>query len=587
MSQTHVIGRIILELQLPEAAGAFYTQEKMGSVCRLDLPAALAPLFDQWSREEEVLCIDHLEIDLGSHSLEALQQTLPQLIKEFLAKHYPVLKQGKALPPGMYRIAAAQDHFETWLYFMEHGILPPYNNIVDRATWETAVLETLATQSQAPGRCRELFIANSISLERLTQQFDATFIIHWLEAYSGNNSRPALLLVQQLAQCCYYPDFLAQGIYLPARTVFMQWLYSWLIKSIVIREDVFDPVAWTEEILLHFIPANALPYFLHIMQMVNTAMADKENMLAVVLQQLAIRYTYFPKPVQDKPSEKAPDEIFPATRIKEDATEILPQKETDFADKNIIPDKMEDALLTPPLQKQEEPATVPPLTEKSLEGIDVVSLSQTDTALLEEASLTPGLAATVEATAQENIPVNYAIAEDNLLTEDVIIPSSYIGNAGLIILHPFIPALFEALGYIQNRAFCDSTARDKAVQLLGYLAGGQTALPEYELVLPKLLCGMLPTHVTDRFVELTSVEKAEADHLLATVITHWSVLKNTSPDGLRANFLLRQGKLDWEQQEWRLRVSQEAYDMLLNSLPWGISLCRFSWMRWVIKTDWI
>lgn len=587
MSQTHVIGRIILELQLPEAAGAFYTQEKMGSVCRLDLPAALAPLFDQWSREEDVLCIDRLEIDLGTYSLEVLQQALPQLVKAFLAKHYSALKQGKTLPPGMYRITAAQDHFETWFYFMEHGKLPLYNNIVDRSAWETAVLETLATQSRAAERCRELFMTNSISLERLTQQFDAAFIIHWLEAYNGTNSRPALLLVQQLAQCCYYPDFLAQEVYLPVRTVFMQWLYSWLVKSIVIRERVFDPVVWTEEILLHFIPANALPYFLHVMQMVNTAMADKENMLAVVLQQLCVRHTYFPKPVPDRQREKTPDEIPLATRRKEETAKTLPQKEIDAADENTINDKAEDTPLTPPLQKQEAPTAISPLAENLLEGIEAVPLSEMATAIPEEVSTTPDLTATVETIQQENTTIVNAITEDNKLTGDTIIPGSYIGNAGLIILHPFIPPLFEALGLIQNRAFCDISARDKAVQLLGYLAGGQTALPEYELVLPKLLCGMLPTQVTDRFVELTPVERAEADHLLATVITHWSVLKNTSPDGLRANFLLRQGKLDWEQQEWRLRVSQEAYDMLLNSLPWGISLCRFSWMPWVIKTDWI
>lgn len=587
MSQSHVIGRITLELQLPEAAGAFYIQEKMGSVCRLDLPTALAPLFDQWSREEELLCIDRLEIDLGSHSLEALQQVLPQLIKEFLAIHYPILKQGKTLPPGMQRISATQDHFETWLYFMEHGRLPLYSHIVDHVAWETGVLETLATQPQAPERCRKLFMANSISMERLTQQFDATFITHWLEAYNGNNSRPVQLLVQQLVQCCYYPDFLVQGIYLPARTIFMQRLYNWLIKSIVIHEKVFNPVIWVEEILLHFIPVNALPYFLHVMQMVNTTIADKENMLAMALLQLCTHYTYFPKPAPDKLRGEMPAKIPPASAEKEDVAKNTPEKQAGFADENIVNDAADDIALTPPLQKQETPVAVPPLSEKPVMAMDGETLAQKATVVPEEQPIDPDLVSIVENIPPGKAIANNAINEKNLLAENVVIPSSYIGNAGLIILHPFIPALFEALGLIQDRAFCNIAARDKAVQLLGYLACGQATLPEYELMLPKLLCGMLPTQVTDRFIELTPLEKAEADHLLATVITHWSVLKNTSVDGLRANFLLREGKLGWEQQEWRLRVSQEAYDMLLNNLPWGISLCRFSWMPWVIKTDWI
>lgn len=587
MSQTHVIGCIKLELQLPEAAGAFYIQEKMGSICRLDLPAALAPLFDQWSGKEELLCIDQLEIDLGTHSLDTLQQALPLLIKEFLVKHYPALKQGKTLPSGMHRIPAVQDHFETWLYFIAHGKLPIYSSVGDPITWETAVLEVLATHAQAPERCRQLFIANPTCLDRLTRQFDTAFIVHWLEAYHGNNSGPALLLAQQLMQCCYYPGFSAPVMYLPATAVFTRWLYRWLIKSIVVEGKIFNPVTWLEEILLHFIPANALPYFLHVMQMVNTAIAGKESILAVALQQLISRHPYFPKQVSDKPGEVPGNEIFPVNTQGRPTNKNTPEATTGagFANEVILHDTAGDIASIVPPQKQEVPPGVIASSENPLAPVEEPAIS--DMAISKEYPISQDMGSIVEAIQQDNVTVaSNDIIKDNQLTENTALPDSYIGNAGLIILHPFIPTLFEALGLIHNQAFCDIAARDKAIQLLGYLAGGQTALPEYDLILPKLLCGMLPVQVTDRFVELTPSEKAEADHLLAAVITHWSVLKNTSPDGLRANFLLRQGKLSWEQEGWRLRVSQEAYDMLLNSLPWGISLCRFSWMPWVIKTDW-
>jgi hypothetical protein len=165
--------------------------------------------------------------------------------------------------------------------------------------------------------------------------------------------------------------------------------------------------------------------------------------------------------------------------------------------------------------------------------------------------------------------------------------STYISNAGLVLLHPYLHILFDALGLLEKRAFRTPAAQDKAVQVLGYLASGETGLPEYELVFPKLLCGLLPEDPIDRFAELTAADKKEADELLTAVINNWNALGSTSPDGLRGNFLTREGKLQWQGDEWRLRVTQQSYDLLLNRLPWGLSVVRLPWMPWVLKTEWV
>jgi hypothetical protein len=142
------------------------------------------------------------------------------------------------------------------------------------------------------------------------------------------------------------------------------------------------------------------------------------------------------------------------------------------------------------------------------------------------------------------------------------------------------------LGLREGKVFKDDAALNKAIQLLGYLASGGDNIPEYDLVFPKLLCGILPAQPIERFVPLSNEEKAEADELLLSVIGHWSVLGNTTPDGLRGNFLMREGKLIWKDEEWQLYVSQQSYDMLLNRLPWGFSVVGLSWMPWLIKTVW-
>jgi hypothetical protein len=79
----------------------------------------------------------------------------------------------------------------------------------------------------------------------------------------------------------------------------------------------------------------------------------------------------------------------------------------------------------------------------------------------------------------------------------------------------------------------------------------------------------------------------EADEMLLALIEHWSVLKNTSIDGLRESFLKRSGKLSIENNNWLLQIEQRPYDMLLQQLPWGISMIKLPWMKKLLITEWV
>ncbi len=79
--------------------------------------------------------------------------------------------------------------------------------------------------------------------------------------------------------------------------------------------------------------------------------------------------------------------------------------------------------------------------------------------------------------------------------------------------------------------------------LLHFLTTGQTSAPEYELVLPKILCNIPLSTPVETDLELTGLEIEEATALLEAVIRHWEALRQTSPDGLRGTFLLRPGKV--------------------------------------------
>ena len=152
-----------------------------------------------------------------------------------------------------------------------------------------------------------------------------------------------------------------------------------------------------------------------------------------------------------------------------------------------------------------------------------------------------------------------------------------------MLLHPFLPRFFEGLGVASDDRLLDP---DRALSLLHHLATGELTAPEHRLTLGKVLCGLpLDMPVTD--VVLDEEEFEETDALLTAVIGHWSALGGTSPDGLRGEFLTRDGLLRRRPGDnWELRVETRASDILLAHLPWGISQVRLPWMRTPLLVEW-
>lgn len=165
-------------------------------------------------------------------------------------------------------------------------------------------------------------------------------------------------------------------------------------------------------------------------------------------------------------------------------------------------------------------------------------------------------------------------------------PVQFITNAGLVLLHPFVAPLLAELGFLENGRFRSELHRHRAVHLLAYLVGQGPFAAESQLLLPKILLGFAPETPVRRRVRLSQTEKTEARNLLEAVIEHWSVLKNTSPGALQAEFLRREGRLERRDGGWVLTVEQRASDVLLGRLPWGISLIRLPWMAGWLHVTW-
>ncbi len=163
-------------------------------------------------------------------------------------------------------------------------------------------------------------------------------------------------------------------------------------------------------------------------------------------------------------------------------------------------------------------------------------------------------------------------------------PISFIANAGLILLTPFLPRLFSLLQLIENGNFKDEDSKIRAIFILQYAVLESTEFPEYELQLNKLLTGFSTGKPLPHSLILTDEEKNTTKAMLEGVVSHWNKIKTIV--GLREGFLQRQGKLEEKEETIELTVESKAFDMLLDSIPWNFRTTKFSWMEKPIQVRW-
>lgn len=163
----------------------------------------------------------------------------------------------------------------------------------------------------------------------------------------------------------------------------------------------------------------------------------------------------------------------------------------------------------------------------------------------------------------------------------------YIDNAGLLLLHPFLPAYFNSLGLTdESDQFKSVEDQVKASILLYYLQCGNASYNECDMTLNKILCGLAVSDVIENGIELTEEDITESMLLLSTVVDHWSALKGASVESMQGTFFLRAGKITYKDDAWLIQVERTAVDVLLDRLPWGFSTIKLPWLKQLIHTEW-
>ncbi len=163
----------------------------------------------------------------------------------------------------------------------------------------------------------------------------------------------------------------------------------------------------------------------------------------------------------------------------------------------------------------------------------------------------------------------------------------YGAHAGLILLHPFVRQLFVRLGLLKEGQFRDKMCLQKAVLILHFLATGKQDFQEHTLAVPKIICGMLLEEaMMDDVLPLETEVQNEALDMMHAAIAQWEVLGNTSVAAFREGFIDREARINIEERRITFRVETKGIDVLLDHLPWNLSLVTFPWLQTIIHVQW-
>jgi hypothetical protein len=212
-------------------------------------------------------------------------------------------------------------------------------------------------------------------------------------------------------------------------------------------------------------------------------------------------------------------------------------------------------------------------------------LSQDDAAPLERAAAEPPIDArgSKRRAPMDALPRASAPRKARLAVEDEAI---YLTGAGVVLVHPFLEQLFRERGLLDGKAFRGLEARDRAVLMIGLITFGRVDVQEHDLVLAKVLCGAAIEEPLEP-VPLEDNDVAACDALVRAVLQHWTALRSSSPEWLRAQFFLREGKLEDVDSGRRLTIERRAQDVLLARLPWGFGVVAPPWLTTQVFVHWL
>ena len=605
-SKYHKIRRQFLNLEFngTEAEGVAL-QHRLPDICDQFILPALEKVLNRLVPPDTFLTIDRLEIDAGIVTIKRLESELSEKITQALTKSLQELS-GSASSPGDGDISCKTEGEgigEAFIFFLKNGTLPWSFHLSPDSSFEEKVQQFLREPEMfgsTPEFIRREVVNALMSVtarKRLVHQFSPVFMETLLALLSSERSK----VVGSLLQLHRSSDLLPMHEVKQRERLLWERAFASFASGSPFTEEMIvlqaqashSETADIGEAFIFFLKNGTLPWAFP-----RSSDSSFEEMVQNFLREPG-RFGRTPERIR----REVVDVLTTATarkRLVHQFTPVFLETLLELIapeDKKVLESFLQlfrsseaSALDAKQLELQlweralAALASGSPLTDSvlqdSLSGIQIHSL-------LFDEKKTDTSANVLTASLQKE--------HRELVTDDSGLPSPfqhpdakagiYIGLAGLVLLHPFLPQFFRALGIADDETLLQP---DKALYLLYFLATGEIDVPEYELVLPKILCNISLDAVVESDRTLVVDEQEEARALLTAVIRHWEILQNTGIEGLRETFLKRSGKLSQRSDgEWLLQVESKSYDILLEQLPWGISMIKLPWMLQMLRVEWL
>jgi hypothetical protein len=613
---SHIILKQILDLRLPNRGDPFQHQKELAELAKNKLEPALSSLFDKYAGPDEIIQIGHLEVDIGKKAWIGNGDALVEAVIRAIEKQLEAQINNGSGQVTRKPIQAAL--FEAWNYFLENGYFP--NNTVK--TKEQDLLSSLLKILEKEASFRVLLIrsfkAQPRKVERLIKQYPEAFLLKLFAILTGNSNSRIDAFIQEIQRLTHavtsttHPRTLSLSSQSPETC--WKWVFGNLKPDIDLKIEEKKIIRAMLKSWIHHQKSNfngGESSLRHTLMGILQASPGNFPLLVKLRDQLAYEDLTIKgqpvinpdssKKIEDTEEKKDLDSGADGTHYKEKST-LSPNKTNSRPlekNQSEAPNKSgKDS--TEQVSKEEK--TIPskealqevsePLGHLKRKGdISNATTAEKDTTAQDETSAVSKKTAT-EIPEQKGVK---DFSKTGIVQKKGIDDTGfehkegefwYISHAGIVLLHTFLPVYFQKCGLVENKAFKDPASQERAVQLILYLASGETSTPENDLVLPKFLCGVPFNVPIDRQIILKETEKTESIKVLQAAIDHWGKLKKTSPDGLREGFLQREGKLEKRQQGWYLIVEQKSMDILLNYLPWNLRMVKLPWMEGILHVEW-
>ena len=621
--QRHTIKQQILDLRVGSKIKAFELQTQLSALYRSKIIPLIQAYCDQLSDPDTLLRIDTLDIDLGEINLQTLETDFVAKVKDQLSQQLakqisplaalptpsPTInpdqattptKPAKSRPPTN----PTESQLEIFSYFLQTGRLPWWCDTLSPSALESCCEQLLSASPASLKVLLQSQLKHAKPLQRLIYQFSDQTLSNLATLLAPTNSQWTPSYTQDMQALIPQIDSL-RGIP-PQQFRLKHWQGIFGLFSLSSTPDSSADAAIRNH-LLHLAASfqiNLPTLWRQLLRAIEQLRSRGDRCTSELPAVLAKR-----PPTTANSNRSAIDNLVSLLSALNDLDRKPPISSFLRAQIDTLLHQLNSLLQEPPSDSPNNPSnqlltdiatlgneleTQAPTTYRPLtDQIKTVLQSiQPSINLAPPAPPAPSTSpAPYTSPAPSTSPAPPTPPTSPTPFSDPVDPFSeseeiYIQNAGLILLWPFLPRLFETLNLFQANQFIDPQATERAVLLLQYLVDQSSEIPEHLLPLNKLLCGLDLLDPIAAHLDITEPEQAECNTLLTAVIHNWSALKSTTPEGFRRTFLQRAGILRRYNGNWLLQVERETYDILLDQLPWSIRVIKLPWMEQVLYTEW-